>query len=107
MSCNPAIGGLGKGHLVRELDAMDGRIARAADHAAIHYRMLNASKGAAVRGPRVQADRRRFKAAIHTLLDRQPNLDIVEGEAVALELAGRRVTGDELSDGRSLSAAAV
>src|SRR6476661_5603539 len=93
MSCNPAIGGLGKGHLVREVDAFDGLIARAADHAAIHYRMLNASKGAAVRGPRVQADRRRYKAAIHTLLDAEPNLAIVEGEARALRLEGRRVTG--------------
>ncbi|HLL59474.1 MAG TPA: tRNA uridine-5-carboxymethylaminomethyl(34) synthesis enzyme MnmG, partial [Allosphingosinicella sp.] len=107
MSCNPAIGGLGKGHLVREVDAFDGIIARAADHAAIHYRMLNASKGAAVRGPRIQADRRRFKAAVHEVLEAEPNLTIVEGEAKALRLEDRRITGLELGDGRSMSAAAV
>src|SRR6478609_2776990 len=107
MSCNPAIGGLGKGHLVREVDAFDGLIARAADHAAIHYRMLNASKGAAVRGPRVQADRRRYKAAIHRWLDTEPNLTLIEGEAKALRLEGRRVTGLELGDGEAVSARAV
>ena len=107
MSCNPAMGGLGKGHLIREVDAFDGLIARASDHAAIHYRMLNASKGAAVRGPRVQADRRRYKAAIHALIDAQAGLEVVEGEASALRLEGRRVTGLVLADGRELAAKAV
>src|SRR5687768_13411645 len=68
MSCNPAMGGLGKGHLIREVDAFDGLIARASDAAAIHYRMLNASKGAAVRGPRIQADRKLYRQAIHDLI---------------------------------------
>jgi tRNA uridine 5-carboxymethylaminomethyl modification enzyme len=107
MSCNPAMGGLGKGHLVREVDAFDGLIARAADHAAIHYRMLNASKGAAVRGPRVQADRRRYKAAIHDMLGGEPGLTVVEGEVHALRLRARRVEGLDLADGRTLAAKAV
>jgi tRNA uridine 5-carboxymethylaminomethyl modification enzyme len=107
MSCNPALGGLGKGHLVREVDACDGLIARAADHAAIHYRMLNASKGAAVRGPRVQADRRRYKEAIHRLLGEQTDLAIVEGEAAALRLDERRVVGLDLASGEALRARAV
>jgi tRNA uridine 5-carboxymethylaminomethyl modification enzyme len=107
MSCNPAMGGLGKGHLIREVDAWDGLIARASDEAGIHYRMLNSSKGAAVRGPRVQADRRLYKAAIHHLLDAQKGLAIVEGEASALRLEDRRVAGLDLADGRALTAKAV
>jgi tRNA uridine 5-carboxymethylaminomethyl modification enzyme len=106
MSCNPAIGGLGKGHLVREVDAFDGIIARAADWAAIHYRMLNGSKGAAVRGPRVQADRKRFKAAVQEAIAAQPGLHVIEGEAESLILDGRRVTGVE-AGGRRLAAKAV
>lgn len=107
MSCNPAMGGLGKGHLIREVDAFDGLIARASDEAAIHYRMLNASKGAAVRGPRIQADRKRYKAAIHRFVEAQAGLEIVEGEARALRLEGRRVTGIELGDDSMLAAQAV
>jgi tRNA uridine 5-carboxymethylaminomethyl modification enzyme len=107
MSCNPAMGGLGKGHLIREVDAFDGLIARASDAAAIHYRMLNASKGAAVRGPRIQADRKRYKAAIHALVEAQAGLSVVEGEASALRLDGRRIRGLALADGRRLAAKAV
>ena len=109
MSCNPAIGGLGKGHLVREVDAFDGLIARAADAAAIHYRMLNASKGAAVRGPRIQADRKLFKAAIHEMLTVQANLEIVEASAEALVFddAGDTITGLRLGDGRTLNTKAI
>ncbi len=109
MSCNPAIGGLGKGHLVREVDAFDGILARAADAAAIHYRMLNASKGAAVQGPRIQADRKRFKAAIHNILNAQSGLEIIEGAAESLMFGadGTTVTGIMLGDGRALRAAAI
>ncbi|MEZ5710164.1 MAG: tRNA uridine-5-carboxymethylaminomethyl(34) synthesis enzyme MnmG [Blastomonas sp.] len=108
MSCNPAIGGLGKGHLVREVDAFDGLIGRAADAAAIHYRMLNRSKGSAVQGPRVQADRVLYKRAIQSMLGALPTLAIVEGEAVALDLGENgRVQGVILADGASISAPAV
>ena len=107
MSCNPAIGGLGKGHLVREVDAFDGLIGRAADAAAIHYRMLNRSKGSAVWGPRIQADRTLFKAAIQDLLTRQGDLECIAGEAAELVLTGERVTGLCLGDGTVLEAQAV
>ncbi|MEZ0241831.1 MAG: tRNA uridine-5-carboxymethylaminomethyl(34) synthesis enzyme MnmG [Sphingomonas sp.] len=107
MSCNPAIGGLGKGHLVREVDAFGGLIARAADAAAIHYRMLNRSKGTAVQGPRVQADRIRYAAAIQAMLKRQPGLALVEGEAAELLLANGAVSGIRLADGTELAAPAV
>lgn len=108
MSCNPAIGGLGKGHLVREVDAFDGILARAADAAAVHYRMLNGSKGAAVQGPRIQADRKLFKAAIHDLLAAQSGLEIIEGEAQALALdADGVLTGLVLGTGETLAAQAI
>ena len=107
MSCNPAIGGLGKGHLVREVDAFDGLIGRAADAAAIHYRMLNRSKGSAVWGPRVQADRKLFKAAIQSMLAAHKGLELVEGEAADLTLESGRVAGLRLADGTALKAPTV
>ncbi|MBO9517893.1 MAG: tRNA uridine-5-carboxymethylaminomethyl(34) synthesis enzyme MnmG [Porphyrobacter sp.] len=107
MSCNPAIGGLGKGHLVREVDALDGLIGRAADAAAIHYRMLNRSKGSAVWGPRVQADRRLFKAAVQGMIARQPNLETIAGEAAALIIESGQARGVVLADGQRLEAKAV
>jgi tRNA uridine 5-carboxymethylaminomethyl modification enzyme len=110
MSCNPAIGGLGKGHLVREVDAFDGLIARAADDAAIHYRMLNASKGAAVQGPRIQADRSLFKASIQRQLGKIAHLTIVQAEAAALHLipgSSNRVGGLVLGDGSIITSSAV
>jgi len=109
MSCNPAIGGLGKGHLMREVDALDGWMARAADKAAIHYRMLNASKGAAVQGPRIQADRTLYRNAIQQMLAAEEDIIVVAGEAAALRLSadGAKVEGLDLSDGSALAAPAV
>ncbi|MEY2957009.1 MAG: hypothetical protein RL123_1737, partial [Pseudomonadota bacterium] len=107
MSCNPAIGGLGKGHLVREIDALDGVMGRAADAAGIQFRLLNRSKGPAVQGPRTQADRARYRAAVQSSLHATPGLDILGGEVVDLQIEQGRVTGVVLADGTSLDASAV
>jgi tRNA uridine 5-carboxymethylaminomethyl modification enzyme len=107
MSCNPAIGGLGKGHLVREVDALDGLMGRVADAAGIQFRMLNRRKGPAVRGPRAQADRKLYAAAMQAAILETTNLSVVEGEADELTTSHGRVTGIRLGDGRQLSAGAV
>lgn len=107
MSCNPAIGGLGKGHLVREVDALDGIIARAADAAAIHHRMLNASKGRAVQGPRIQADRALFRASVQAQIGAQPNLTVIAGEVADLLMQGEKLSGVTLADGTELRSGAV
>src|ERR1700731_326093 len=107
MSCNPAIGGLGKGHLVREVDALDGLMGRVADAAGIQFRMLNRRKGPAVRGPRAQADRKLYAAAMQAAISETANLSVIEGEADELVVSGDGVTGIRLGDGRELSAGAV
>lgn len=107
MSCNPAIGGLGKGHLVREIDALDGLMGRAADAAGIQFRLLNRRKGPAVRGPRTQADRKLYRRSIQKLLREQSGLTLVEGEAERLIVRDGRVAGLELADGRVFATGAV
>jgi len=107
MSCNPAIGGLGKGHLVREIDALDGLMGRAADMAGIQFRLLNRRKGPAVRGPRTQADRKLYRKAVQALLAEQTNLEIVEGEAASVDISSGSVSSVTLTDGRMLRCGAA
>jgi tRNA uridine 5-carboxymethylaminomethyl modification enzyme len=107
MSCNPAIGGLGKGHLVREVDALDGLMGRVADAGGIQFRMLNRRKGPAVRGPRAQADRKLYAAAMQSAIRETANLSVIEGEADELIVSNGRVTGIRMGEGRELTAGAV
>jgi tRNA uridine 5-carboxymethylaminomethyl modification enzyme len=107
MSCNPAIGGLGKGHLVREVDALDGLMGRVADAGGIQFRMLNRRKGPAVRGPRAQADRKLYAQAMQAAIVETANLSVIEGEADELLISSGRVTGVRLANGRELSAGSV
>lgn len=107
MSCNPAIGGLGKGHLVREIDAMDGLMGRVADAAGIQFRLLNRRKGPAVRGPRTQADRKLYRLAMQDAIRAQANLDVVEGEVLDFEVKNGSVEAVLLADGRRLPCGAV
>src|SRR5437868_3540683 len=107
MSCNPAIGGLGKGHLVREVDALDGLMGRVADAGGIQFRMLNRRKGPAVRGPRAQADRKLYAAAMQAAITETANLSVIEGEADELLVSNGQVTGIRLGDGRELASGAV
>jgi tRNA uridine 5-carboxymethylaminomethyl modification enzyme len=106
MSCNPSIGGVGKGHLVRELDVFDGLMARAADASAIHRRMLNRSKGSAVHGPRVQADRRLFQRAVSDLLD-ENGVEHLTAEITSMRIEGGRITGVETADGQNIACRAL
>src|ERR1700749_220621 len=107
MSCNPAIGGLGKGHLVREIDALDGLMGRVADRGGIQFRVLNRRKGPAVRGPRAQADRARYAAAMQEAIRGTPNLSGIEGEGDDLVIAEGRVAGLRLRDDPAFRAGAV
>ena len=107
MSCNPAIGGIGKGHLVREIDALGGAMARATDRAGIQFRTLNASKGPAVRATRAQADRVLYRRAIRALLESQPNLALFQPEAADLLVEGTRVCGVVTATGIGIRARAV
>ena len=107
MSCNPAIGGLGKGHLVREIDALDGLMGRVADAAGIQFRVLNRSKGPAVQGPRAQADRKLYRQAMQAVIAATDNLEVIEAAVEDLMVEGARVTGVVTADGRCLLAGAV
>src|SRR5687767_8650772 len=107
MSCNPAIGGIAKGHLVREIDALGGVMGLAGDDAGIQFRLLNTSRGPAVWSPRAQADKALYRTVMRRILERTPNLYIKQAEVVDLIFEGTRVTGIELLDGRRVEATAV
>ncbi|WP_421590008.1 tRNA uridine-5-carboxymethylaminomethyl(34) synthesis enzyme MnmG [Shinella sp. M27] len=107
MSCNPAIGGLGKGHLVREVDALDGLMGRVADRAGIQFRLLNRRKGPAVRGPRTQADRKLYREAMQHEIGEIVDLDVIEGDAFDLDIQNGKIAGIRMKDGRYLSCDAV
>src|SRR5258705_1953391 len=107
MSCNPAIGGLGKGHLVREIDALDGLMGRVADQGGIQFGVLNRRKRPAVRGPRAQADRKLYAAAMQKAIRETPNLTVIEAEADDLIVENGRITGLRLADSREIAAGAV
>ncbi|MEM1006952.1 MAG: FAD-dependent oxidoreductase, partial [Pseudomonadota bacterium] len=107
MSCNPAIGGLGKGHLVREIDALDGVMGRVADQAGIQFRLLNRRKGPAVQGPRTQADRALYRMAMQRATDHQTHLNVVTGEVVDFLMDKDRVAGVRLGDGSKIAARVV
>lgn len=107
MSCNPAIGGLGKGHLVREIDALDGVMGRMADRAGIQFRLLNRRKGPAVQGPRAQIDRRLYREAMRAELLATPGLDVIEGEVAGLRMAGGAVSGVVLASGVELASGRI
>jgi tRNA uridine 5-carboxymethylaminomethyl modification enzyme len=107
MSCNPAIGGLGKGHLVREIDALDGLMGQVADKGGIQFRVLNRRKGPAVRGPRAQADRKLYAAAMQAAIRQTPNLQVIEAEAHDLVVNNGRVAGVKFADGREITCGAV
>src|SRR6201984_979266 len=107
MSCNPAIGGVGKGHLVREIDALDGLMGRVADAAGIQFRLLNRSKGPAVQGPRAQADRKLHRNAMQAAIRATPNLEVVEGAVEDLVVENGAVAGIVTADGGILRAGSV
>src|SRR5512141_1860517 len=107
MSCNPAIGGIAKGHLVREIDALGGVMGEVADSVGIQFRLLNTSRGPAVWSPRAQMDKRQYRVRMREVLEREPNLRIKQAEVASLRLDGRRVTGVVLRDGRTLLSQSV
>ena len=107
MSCNPAIGGLGKGHLVREIDALGGLMGVSADISGIQFRLLNKSKGPAVQGPRTQSDRVLYKKAVQNILASEENITIIEGEVVNIHIKTRSVKGVELEGGKKIGAISI